>query len=90
MIGHATAHAKRLKLYPKLKREFLAKHFMCQCCYCAPAADIHHTAGRSGKLLIDVSKWKSLCRECHNMAHAYPAWARDKGLLAEKGKWNVQ
>ena len=35
----------------------------------SPAMDLHHSEGRSGKLLFDESKMVWLTRECHQKAH---------------------
>lgn len=43
------------------------------------ATDIHHMAGRTGDLFLDITKWKSSCRSCHNYAHDHPKEAKEKG-----------
>ena len=44
--------------------------------------DPHHTHGRTGTNLYDVTKIKFLCRHHHNLAHHDPKSARALGLMA--------
>ena len=60
----------------------------CSICGYAKGIDVHHTRGRLGKLLLDERYWVALCRLHHAQVHAYPGWARSKGLICEKGDWN--
>ena len=50
---------------------------------------IHHTRGRVGSLLCDTRHWRALCLKCHRDVGNNPAWARQVGLLCEKGLWNT-
>ena len=81
--------AVQLKEY-KLKRDvFLTLHDVCACCGDDTASDIHHSRGKIGRLLNETKYWFALCRRCHRQVTDNPIWARAKGLLCEKGKWNT-
>lgn len=43
------------------------------------ATDIHHKKGR-GKYLLDTSTWLSVCRSCHMIIEANPAFAKQLNL----------
>ena len=80
--------AAELKEY-KLKRNvFLTLNKRCQCCNFENATDVHHSRGKIGRLLNETKYWFALCRNCHRQVTDNPIWARAKGLLCEKGKWN--
>lgn len=53
-----------------------------------PCRDVHHSAGRVGRLLLDESRWIPVCRPHHDWIGANPAEARRLGLLCEVGQWN--
>ena len=76
--------------YRKLRDEFLRNRH-CECCPVARpgeppamAVDVHHTRGRIGKNLLDVTTWKAVCRKCHNLIHDYPYWARCNGMMLSR------
>lgn len=52
------------------------------------ARDIHHTHGRIGSLLLDESKWRAVCRNCHHWIGSFVKRARELGLIAPAGEWN--
>ena len=52
------------------------------------ATEVHHYAGRAGKLLLEESLWLAICRSCHTDIHNQPTIARHLGLLAPLGVWN--
>ena len=72
------------KLYKKLRLEFLQLHPRCQFgdgdgqCG-AEATDIHHKAGRAGKLLNDTDYWMAICRTCHTWCHEHADQAKALG-----------
>lgn len=83
--GRARQHAE----YRKLKAQFHVEHPKCQWPGCRKASkDIHHSRGKVGKLLCDVTHFRAVCREHHDLIHANPKLAREKGMLCELGKWN--
>lgn len=64
--------AKELKTYGQKRKDFLESHKVCQArlIQCeGKAVDVHHSAGRNGKLLNDVSLFIALCRSCHDQIH---------------------
>ena len=73
--------------YAMLKDIFLARNKTCKKCG-RLADDVHHTRGRSGKLLCATQFWIAMCRLCHMWVHEHPEEARRVGLLCERGKWN--
>lgn len=57
-----------LSIYSKERKAFLLKHEECEakisnCTFVA--SEVHHKAGREGKLLLDKSKWLAICHNCH-------------------------
>ena len=77
-------HAKELRLYSKLAKEYKMEH-----CYCEAkisphctfhTTDIHHVMGR-GKYLNVPSLFLGVCRACHDYLHQHPSEARSKNLL---------
>lgn len=77
-----------LRTYTKLRREFLAED---ENTYCpvmwmlhgrqVPTVDIHHKAGREGKLLNDRRHWLAVSRAGHDFIHANPSVSRENGWL---------
>lgn len=43
--------------------------------------DVHHKAGRTGELLLDVSFWLAVSRKGHNFIHDNPEFSYSKGWL---------
>lgn len=70
----------RLRIYYKLRDDYLSQHPVCQCCNERKSQDIHHVAGR-GSLLNDTEHFMAVCRPCHDGIHARPSVAREKGWL---------
>ena len=70
-------------LYTILREQYLKTHPHCEAHLpgCAiTACDIHHTEGRVGKLYLDDTKFKAVCRHCHTVIHENPKLAKDLGL----------
>jgi hypothetical protein len=67
-----------LKVYRKEARRFLTQHPKCAICG-QLATTIHHRAGRIGELLLDKTKWMSLCMPCHIKCTEQSAWAIQMG-----------
>lgn len=92
----SVAMRKRLAEYQRVRGDYLRAHLTCEGCvplfgakHPAPAAELHHTRGRVGKLLCQSENFKALCAGCHAFCHNHPAIARSVGLLCPVGKWNV-
>lgn len=73
--------AAQLRVYSKLRKDFLEKNPVCQLCNNANATDIHHGWGRIGELLNAEEHWFSICRPCHEWVHNHPSQARRQGYL---------
>jgi len=93
----SSQRAKELARYAKLRVEFLATHSLCQCWTCLhpsfpmyPATQVHHMAGRMGKLLCHSEFWLAVCNRCYRWIHNNPSIARAAGLIAPVGQWNKQ
>lgn len=78
--------AKELETYTILRTGYLKSHYYCEaklqgCTH--KAVDIHHTGGREGEKLTDISKFLAVCRECHSLLHdkLSAKERREKGLL---------
>lgn len=68
----ASRSAKRAleeKQYSEIRKKFLNQYPMCQAkividC-CITASQVHHKAGRIGKLLCDTNHFLAVCHPCH-------------------------
>jgi hypothetical protein len=92
-VSPAMAH--KLLSYKTLRREFLSRPenkwcpvFLHLTGEKVLTTDIHHTRGRSHKLLNNMKYWIAVSRKGHDWIGANPAMARKLGFLCEKGKWN--
>lgn len=80
--------AKQERTYSRLRKDFLTTRSLCEanlqriCTH--KATDVHHIAGRSGKLLNDTSKWMAVCRSCHNWIEEHPVESTEKGYRQSK------
>ena len=89
------ARAAQNAQYIKQRRAYLTMHRYCEThrlIYSGEtlpvARDIHHTAGRTGTLLLDETKWRGVCRNCHHWIGSFVKRAREMGLIAPVGQWN--
>lgn len=71
--------SEELKGYRKVRDKFMKDNPYCKSCG-GEATDLHHGAGRTGKLLTDVRYFVPLCRPCHSYFETHPEEARDKGI----------
>jgi len=87
-------------LYKKEKEVFLKEHWRCRACPSLPSvktkhpysnfsSEIHHTRGRTGRLLRDQRFWMPVCRRCHEWIHTNMNEARKVDLLCQLGEWNT-
>lgn len=84
----STKLASGMNLYRKRAKVYKIENPTCAGPGCRrPTEDVHHTRGRSGKMLLLAEFWKPVCRKCHDWIAANPLDARAVGLLCEKGKW---
>lgn len=91
----SSKRAKELAMYRKIKAKLFKDKPDCQACprfgyMPIPATDIHHFAGKQGKLLCHERFFILVCRGCHRAIHDHPAIARELGLLAPIGQFNNQ
>lgn len=80
--------SKEERLYQAKRIIFFQEHPMCEAHLpgiCTKySTDIHHKAGRIGELLLDETKWLSVCRACHEFIETHPAEAQEKGFSLKK------
>lgn len=89
----APMSAKRraeMKIYSKLRKEFLAANPKCAVFPSKQATDVHHLRGRAGKLYLCPDYWLAVSREGHHKINENPTWARENGFLCAKGEWGKQ
>jgi len=86
----STKRAKELRLYSKLRKEYLESNFFCEMCKAGSSEynplEIHHKIGREKDILNDVSKWMAVHRFCHSWIHANPKWSYKMGYLIRDSK----
>lgn len=72
---------KRLAQYRKVRDEYMREHPICEYPGCNnPSTDLHHGAGRQGKLLTDTRYFKALDINHHRWAEENPIEAKELGL----------
>lgn len=88
--------------YRKLSTTFLSDpaNRLCICCFLRreklgenilqrKATEVHHWAGRIGRLLCYVPFFKAFCFFCRTWPHEHPVIARQLGLISPPKDWNV-
>lgn len=70
--------SKELRMYSKLRKQFLIENPFCAVYPHLPATDIHHKKGR-GKYLNDTSTWLAVSREGHTRIEMFPIEAKENG-----------
>ena len=68
--------AAQLRIYTRLRAEYLNDNYMCEVCGFKGATDVHHIKGRYGDRLNDVDHFLAVDRLCHQRIHNDPRWAR--------------
>ena len=80
--------------YPAAARAFVAAERAAgKTCPVYPGVlltEVHHSRGRSGKLLMEQQFWIAVSEQGHRRIHEHPLEARKRGWLCEVGKWNNQ
>jgi hypothetical protein len=72
---------QKLKEYRRVRDCYLAKKCICEFPDCQMASqDLHHGAGKVGKLLTDTKYFKALCRKHHIFVEENPTIAQELGL----------
>lgn len=72
-----------LKIYSKLRREYLISHPICCICWIKKADQIHHKKGR-GIYLNFAEYWLPVCSLCHRYIEDNRKEAREKGYLLDR------
>lgn len=77
---------KRLERYAEyrvVRDKYLADHPICEVHDCNnPTTNLHHKAGRNGRLLTISKYFMACCDDCHpKRIHENPAWAREHGYI---------
>lgn len=92
---------KALSIYFPLQEEFLEQPENKFCLICTVrrehgenilvqlATEVHHWAGRIGRLLCYVPYFRPSCKSCREWPHQHGTQAREWGLLAPASQWNV-
>lgn len=76
--------AKELRAYNKVSAEFKAANPTCCIPGCNKPSTTHHSRGRIGKDLIDVSTFRGPCWEHHIYYETHPAEAMAIGLTESR------
>lgn len=70
---------KDLDAYAEAKRVYLQKNPRCAVYPSQRATEVHHMAGRTGKMLMNQKYWMPVCRTAHVKITNDSKWARDNG-----------
>lgn len=87
MKRQSTKREKSMRLYTKMRREFLGQFPRCGACETLgarrqrDATQIHHVRGRVAGMLTDARYFLPVCAPCHRYIHAHGAEARELGLI---------
>lgn len=77
--------AKENAEYAKLRKAFLSERPVCEAYYpdicTGRATQVHHMAGRRGKMLLARERFLACCARCHTEIHNHPLNARALGFL---------
>ena len=74
----SSKRAQEERSYSVLRKLFLENHKRCERCG-SPATDVHHKAGRIGKMLLFIKYWMAICRPCHDHITKYSKEAIEQG-----------
>ena len=69
--------------YKVLRKQHLEKNPRCVVCD-GPADQIHHSKGRTGKLLTDTRYFKSVDTLCHQEIEQNPEWAKENNYSIDR------
>lgn len=70
-----------LKKYRKLRDKYFEEHPVCEFPGCnSKEITLHHSRGRTGSFLTDVTFFKSLCLDHHRYVEEHPKEAQRMGL----------
>jgi hypothetical protein len=81
------SRAKENREYLVKRKEFLTVNTYCEANVvgCTRIANqVHHSAGRVGKRLVDVELFVALCPSCHSWCEKNPEMAKEMGLSVNR------
>jgi hypothetical protein len=81
-----TKRQEQEKEYKRVRRVYLIVQPLCECGCGRKSVEIHHSAGRVGKMLTDTAYFKALARSCHRRAHNDREWAVKNKLTVSRLK----
>lgn len=88
----STKEKERQKEYKKVRAEYLKLHPVCEIrlpgCN-VKANQVHHAAGRIGKLLTDTENFVACCAPCHRKTEDNPAEALAAGVSKSRLKKGI-
>tara|TARA_R110000868_G_scaffold349488_1_gene610811 strand:+ start:59 stop:322 length:264 start_codon:yes stop_codon:yes gene_type:complete len=73
--------ASQLRVYSKLRKEYLTQYPTCAVCQVRPSEHVHHKNKRTNEKLNDTKDWLNVCAFCHRTIHDNMVWARKLGYL---------
>lgn len=74
-----------LKEYRIVRDAYMRDHKICEHPECnSPSTELHHSKGRTGKLLTNPLYFKALCHSCHSWAEKNPILAKELGLSVDR------
>jgi hypothetical protein len=77
--------SRLLHVYRQRRRKFLIANPVCAVTG-EPSTEIHHKAGRIGRLLLDESLWLAVSRRGHTWIEEHPKEARELGYSQSRLK----
>lgn len=77
----SSKRTRQNQAYSVLRKMFLKQHPNCAVFPDRESAEVHHSYGRRGDMLLDTRFWFAVSREGHDKIHANPEWAEEKGFL---------
>lgn len=84
----SSSYSARMRIYGARVKAFLRLNPFCAVYPTRPATEVHHRAGRSGRLLLWEPGWLAVSQEGHVKIHGSPSKARRLGWLLPIGCWN--
>jgi hypothetical protein len=77
--------ADQMKVYNQRRRKFLIANPVCAVTG-EPSTEIHHKAGRIGRLLLEESLWLAVSRRGHTWIEEHPKEAKELGYSQSRLK----
>lgn len=77
----SSKRAKENREYSERRKDFLSRNRYCWVYPYEAATEVHHKDGREGSLLNHEDLWMPVSRRGHELIHARPNYARERGWL---------